>query len=174
MMNSSSDPLGLLACGQAQQALQAAEAGLEIDFNNADLYNIAGICAITLGDHERAEHYWRQTIRLNPNASEAYFNLGLLCARSQRDELRLRFGWGQSPVVIYSGTVPLNHDLDIAISAVQTALGRYPSLRWVIIASGDGLDSLHTAVAKAGIESAVEYHLVHGGSDGDDEWGLRF
>ena len=86
MMNSSSDPLDLLACGQAQQALQAAEAGLEIDFNNADLYNIAGICAITLGDHERAEHYWRQTIRLNPNASEAYFNLGLLCARSQRDE----------------------------------------------------------------------------------------
>ena len=86
MMDRNLDLHGLLACGQAQQALQAAEAGLEIDFNNADLYNIAGSCAITLGDHERAEHYWRQTIRLNPNASEAYFNLGLLCARSGRDE----------------------------------------------------------------------------------------
>ncbi|MBI5589751.1 MAG: tetratricopeptide repeat protein [Deltaproteobacteria bacterium] len=86
MMNGSSDPLHLLACGQVQQALQAAEACLQNDFNNADLYNIAGICAITLGDHARAEHYWRQTIRLNPKASQACFNLGLLCARSQRDE----------------------------------------------------------------------------------------
>ena len=86
MMNTISDPRDLLACGQVQEALRAAEAALKIDSNNADIYNIAGICAITLGNRELAEHYWRQTIRLDPKASGACFNLGLLCARSQRDE----------------------------------------------------------------------------------------
>jgi Flp pilus assembly protein TadD len=86
MMNRYKILQDLLAGGQFQQALQAAEAALKIDFDNADLYNIAGVCTISLGDQERAEHYWRLTIRLNPNASEAFFNLGLLCARSQREE----------------------------------------------------------------------------------------
>ncbi len=86
MMNTISDPRDLLACGKVQEALQAAEAALKIDCNNADLFNIAGVCAITLGDRRRAEHYWLQTIRLDPKASGACFNLGLLCARSQRDD----------------------------------------------------------------------------------------
>ena len=82
---------GSLPDGRGSERLRpryalTTDTGEKIDSNNADLYNIAGICAITLGDNERAEYYWRQTIRLNPEASEAYFNLGLLCARSQRDE----------------------------------------------------------------------------------------
>jgi Tfp pilus assembly protein PilF len=86
MMNIISNPRDLLAGGQILEALQAAEAALKTDCNNAELYNIAGVCAITLGDRGRAEQYWRQTIRIDPRASGACFNLGLLCARSQREE----------------------------------------------------------------------------------------
>jgi Flp pilus assembly protein TadD len=86
MTNSIAVPYELLARGQVQEALQAAETALKSDCNNAELFNIAGICAITLGNRARAEHCWRQTIRLDPKASGAYFNLGLLCARAQREE----------------------------------------------------------------------------------------
>ncbi len=91
MKNDGSVPCNLFACGQVQEALEAAEAALKIDCKNADLHNIAGVCAVALGDHARAEHYWRQTIRLNPDASGACFNLGLLCARSQRDDAAKEF-----------------------------------------------------------------------------------
>ncbi|MCS6849294.1 MAG: glycosyltransferase, partial [Anaerolineae bacterium] len=64
-----------------------------------------------------------------------------------------QFGWHQ-PIAIYAGTVPLNHDLDVAARAIQ----RLPDVRWVIIATGDGIASLRQAIASAGIADRVEWH----------------
>ena len=76
----------LLSAGYPQQALQLAETAITAGSGNADLYHITGACAAALGDCERAERYWRQTILTNSRVSEPFFNLGLLCARSRRDE----------------------------------------------------------------------------------------
>ena len=73
-----------------------------------------------------------------------------------RDELRVRFGWPAGPVVIYAGTVPLNHDMDMAVSAVKQAIAVHPTLRWVIIATGDGLPSLQINIQQAGMGANVQ------------------
>jgi glycosyltransferase involved in cell wall biosynthesis len=79
-------------------------------------------------------------------------------AEAQREELRARFGWTALPIAIYSGTVPFGHDMDIAVRAVRDALSRHPDLKWVIVATGDGLPSLRAAIDQAGITAAVEWH----------------
>jgi glycosyltransferase involved in cell wall biosynthesis len=93
-----------------------------------------------------------------PNGPQSTVKEQVSVAQSHREELRARYGWGSLPVVIYAGTVPLNHDLDIAVSAMRSALVRHPGLRWVVIATGDGLTSLRSAVAQADIESSIEFH----------------
>jgi tetratricopeptide (TPR) repeat protein len=78
--------LALLSSGQAEQALRTAEDGMVHFSDSADLANMAGICAATLGHHALAEQYWRQTIALDPNTAQPYFNLGLLNANLKRDD----------------------------------------------------------------------------------------
>jgi tetratricopeptide (TPR) repeat protein len=76
----------LLSNGQAQLALRVAEDGMRDFPSNADLCNLAGICAVNLGDHPQAEQYWRHTMAINPNFAQSYFNLGLLHANMKRDD----------------------------------------------------------------------------------------
>jgi glycosyltransferase involved in cell wall biosynthesis len=95
---------------------------------------------------------------LFPNGPDESLRAEVIQAEQQREALRRQFGYGADPVLIYAGTVPLNHDLDIAIQAVRQALEQHPHLRWVIVASGDGLPALKASVAEAGIAHAVEYH----------------
>lgn len=76
----------LLANGQAEQALELACSGLEVDPENADLSNLAGSCAFKLGNVGRAEQFWLQATRLNPKMSQPYFNLGLLYAQSGQND----------------------------------------------------------------------------------------
>ncbi len=75
-----------LAGGHPRQALKILEAALKHHHDDARLYNMAGDCAIVAGDSVRAERYWLQTVRLNPSAAAPHFNLGLLYARSHRNE----------------------------------------------------------------------------------------
>jgi Flp pilus assembly protein TadD len=76
----------LLADGQAQQALHIAQEALAQFAPNDELCNLAGVCAVTLGELAQAEHYWRQAIALNPKAAQPYFNLGLLYASQRRED----------------------------------------------------------------------------------------
>ena len=77
-------------------------------------------------------------------------------AQTQRYELRARFGWHNKPIVIYAGTVPLQHDMDMAVSAVKQAIVSFPDLRWDIIATGAGLPSLLESIRQAGIINHVK------------------
>lgn len=75
----------LLSCGQTRQALALAMNGLALDSKDVDLWNLAGVCAASLGEHVQAESFWRQAIASDPNAAQAHYNLGLLQANSHRE-----------------------------------------------------------------------------------------
>lgn len=92
-------------------------------------------------------------IHLLPNGPDGAMRAQVARAGMKRDALRAEFGWGDGPIVIYTGTVPLNHDLDIV---VKSLIG-VPA-RWVIIATGDGIPSLKQTIAQAGIGDRVEWH----------------
>jgi glycosyltransferase involved in cell wall biosynthesis len=98
----------------------------------------------------------RRPVALFPNGPAEGLHEQVAQAEAIRDELRARFGWQAEPVVIYAGTVPLNHDMDMAVSAVKQAIAIHPTLRWVIIATGDGLPSLQTRIQQAGIGANVQ------------------
>ncbi len=96
-----------------------------------------------------------------PNGPEESLRAQVAEAEGRRDALREQYGWAGSRVLIYAGTVPLNHDLDIAIKALQHVLaepGGHGGLKWAIIATGDGLPSLKASIQQAGIEPFVEHH----------------
>lgn len=92
-------------------------------------------------------------IHFLPNGPDEAMRVQVAQAQSRREALRAQFGWRQ-PIAIYAGTIPLNHDLDIAVRALQ----RLPNARWVIVATGDGIASLRQAIASAGIADRVEWH----------------
>jgi glycosyltransferase involved in cell wall biosynthesis len=93
-----------------------------------------------------------------PNGPNAVLQSQVAQAEARRRELRTQFGWTDGPVVIYSGTIPLKHDMDIAVAAVREALSMHANLKWVIVATGDGLPSLHATIQNAGIGQATEIH----------------
>lgn len=94
-------------------------------------------------------------IVLLPNGSDDSLREQVAQAEAQRESLRQRFGWADQRVVIYAGTVPHGHDMDMAVQAVQQ---NRTGVRFVIIATGDGLPSLRAAVEQAGIGKQVEWH----------------
>lgn len=99
-------------------------------------------------------------IAIFPNGPDEALRTEVNEALAQRDALRASFGWSNDPaarVLIYAGTVPHGHDMDMAVAAVREA-AKTATVRWVIIATGDGLPSLREAVAQAGIASLVEWH----------------
>ncbi len=97
-------------------------------------------------------------ITLLPNGPDDRIRDIVSHAESERDALRKRFGWGAEPVLIYTGTVPINHDLDIAVTALHQVLASHHDVRWVIIAAGDGLGSLQTLIRQAGLDAQVQYY----------------
>jgi glycosyltransferase involved in cell wall biosynthesis len=94
-------------------------------------------------------------IALFPNGPDESLRGQVAQAEAQRDTLRQCFGWADQRVVIYAGTVPHGHDMDIAVQAVRQNL---VGLRFVIVATGDGLPALREAVERAGIVEQVEWH----------------
>lgn len=99
-------------------------------------------------------------IHFFPNGPDNTLRDQVTKAEARREALRAQFGWGAQPVVIYAGTIPLNHDLDIAVKAIQNLSGLtdLTGLRWTIIATGDGIPSFKDTIARAGIEDRVEWH----------------
>jgi glycosyltransferase involved in cell wall biosynthesis len=95
---------------------------------------------------------------LLPNGPDRSLRDIVARAEARRAEARAQFGWGAQPVLIYAGTVPLNHDLDLAVRAVADLRAAGRDLRWVIVASGDGLPSLQQAVRDAGLGAVADFH----------------
>ena len=48
---------------------------LEIEPNNAEIYNNLGLCYANLGDEEKAEKNYLKCIELNPSIPQCYINL---------------------------------------------------------------------------------------------------
>jgi len=73
--------------------------------------------------------------------------------------LREQFGW-RGPIVIYAGTIPINHDLDMVVQSINDLIQHDDliHLKWVIIATGDGIPSLKQTIGRAGIAGHVEWH----------------
>jgi glycosyltransferase involved in cell wall biosynthesis len=98
----------------------------------------------------------QRPVMLFPNGPDEVLREQVSQAQAQREALRAQLGWLDGPVVIYAGTVPLNHDMDMAVSAIKQALASHPSLRWDIVATGDGLASLQANIQQAGIGAHVQ------------------
>ncbi len=94
-------------------------------------------------------------ILLLPNGPDNALRAVVSAAAARRDALREAFGWRNHIIAIYTGTIPLGHDMDMAVQAIAAAP---PVVRWVIVASGDGIPSLEDAIWRAGIGDRVEWH----------------
>ncbi len=96
------------------------------------------------------------SVVLFPNGPDERMHSQVAQAHTNRDALRAQFGW-QQPIIIYAGTIPLNHDLDIVVSNLA-GLKDQPGFTWAIIATGDGIPSLKQRIEAAGIAGRVEWH----------------
>lgn len=99
-----------------------------------------------------------QSIHLMPNGPATSLRQQVEQATSNRCELRNRFGWANQRIVIYAGTVPLNHDLDIVVNAMCIVRAHQTDVRWVVIATGAGLPALKQAITRARLDDMTEYH----------------
>lgn len=96
-------------------------------------------------------------VLLLPNGPDPRWRVEVAEAEARRDVLRRAFGWdATTPVLIYAGTVPLNHDLDVAVRALATLV--HSPWRWTIIASGAGVPHLRAQIEQAGLAARVEWH----------------
>ena len=76
----------LLSRGQARRALELVAKDLARDTGDAELWNIAGVCAASLGDPVQAERLWRRAVAIDPGEAQAHYNLGLLQANLNRHD----------------------------------------------------------------------------------------
>lgn len=84
-----------------------------------------------------------------PNGPDASLRAVAAAAAARRGETRARLGWGAERVLIYAGTVPLNHDLDLAVRAIDSLSPELVAsgLRLVFVVTGAGVPSLCAQVA---------------------------
>ena len=95
---------------------------------------------------------------LLPNGPDASVRAYVSDQERNRQALRNFFGWGNEPVIIYVGTVPNGHDMDVAVRAMERVSQVHHRLRWCIIGTGEGMPSLRAMVKEANISGAVEFH----------------
>ncbi|WP_434632780.1 tetratricopeptide repeat protein [Chromobacterium sp. CV08] len=74
----------LLADGDLQGALRAAQDGLRAEPGNAPLWNLLGVCAARLGQRTLAAQCWTQALAQDPATPDAHYNLG--CLAMERDD----------------------------------------------------------------------------------------
>ncbi|NWK78211.1 tetratricopeptide repeat protein [Aquitalea sp. LB_tupeE] len=76
----------LLAEHNLSAALQAAQACLQAEPDNAPVWNLLGVCAARLGQGNLAEQCWQQALQLDASVADAHYNLGCLYAESGQPE----------------------------------------------------------------------------------------
>ncbi|MDE0852818.1 MAG: tetratricopeptide repeat protein [Nevskia sp.] len=78
--------------GRYSEALRVARQALTLDAGDAGLHNLAGACAMQLGDPALAESSWLRAIELQPRQGQFYLNLAVLLAQQHREaEAERRF-----------------------------------------------------------------------------------
>ena len=95
---------------------------------------------------------------LLPNGPDITLRAAIKSAQGRREALRAEFGWSDKTVLIYTGNIPLNQDLDMAAQALRSLASAQPSLRWAIIGAGDGIPAVKQTIAAAGVAHLVEWH----------------
>ena len=74
----------LLESGQLEQAEERLTDFLEKTPDEPDLLNALGSVHAQKGDLVKAETYFQKAVAANEKCGDAYYNLGLLCARQSR------------------------------------------------------------------------------------------
>ncbi|HRA54541.1 MAG TPA: glycosyltransferase family 4 protein [Thermoflexales bacterium] len=95
---------------------------------------------------------------LMPNGPHPSLRADVAAIEPTRQALRAGYGWRDKQVVIYLGTIPAGHDMDIALSAFAAAAESNPDLIWCVIASGAGLPSFRQAAERSGVGRRIEWH----------------
>lgn len=67
--------VALKEAGRYNEALKILKAGIDIDPDREDIYNLMGFCHFMLADHEKAIDAFREVLRLNPNSAIDYANI---------------------------------------------------------------------------------------------------
>ncbi len=76
--------LAALKAGQRAQAVALLEQGLAAHADSADLHNMLGGLLTQAGGHERAEHHFREALRIAPAHIKALANCGVLYYQTGR------------------------------------------------------------------------------------------
>ncbi len=75
-----------------------------------------------------------------------------------REALRAGYGWRDKQVLIYLGTIPAVHDMDLALAAFKAAAASNPDLIWCVVATGEGLGLFRQAADGSGVGQRIEWH----------------
>ncbi|VFQ44709.1 YcaO-like family protein [Desulfoluna butyratoxydans] len=67
--------VSLKETGRYREALKVLQAGIDIDPEREDIYNLMGFCHYMLADHNKAIDAFREVLRLNPNSAIDYANI---------------------------------------------------------------------------------------------------
>lgn len=76
----------LVHSGEYQQGLLIAEAAIARNLDSANLYHLAGVCAVHLERREQAEYFWRSALALSSLHAEARANLAVLLHEAKRHD----------------------------------------------------------------------------------------
>ncbi|MCR2820233.1 tetratricopeptide repeat protein [Lederbergia panacisoli] len=101
--------------GEMDEALEVAEAGLTVDEYNKDLHYFAGKLSLNMGDENKAEHFFRQALVLDPEYTEAAISLNRLLISQERYESVLEItemffeGGGGDPQFHWDAAISYQH-----------------------------------------------------------------
>jgi glycosyltransferase involved in cell wall biosynthesis len=72
-----------------------------------------------------------------------------------REEIRQKYGLGESPVILHGGRLSYEKRIDYVIRAMPEILKSVPDAKLLIVGSGPARKSLEKAVADSGVENSV-------------------
>lgn len=83
---------GYFGIGKLGVALQELNTAIEADSKYAPAYNMLGLLYMELREFDKAEEYFKRSLNLDPDNSEAHNNYGwFLCQRNREDEALKHF-----------------------------------------------------------------------------------
>lgn len=78
---------GYFGMGKLGIALEELNTAIKVDSNYAPAYNMLGLLYMELREYDKAGDYFKRSLSLDPNNSEAHNNYGwFLCQRNHEDE----------------------------------------------------------------------------------------
>ncbi|RMD47753.1 MAG: tetratricopeptide repeat protein, partial [Aquificota bacterium] len=75
--------ISYLNSGNLAEAIYNLNKAYALDKNNVDILNALGIAYSKVGELDKAQQYFLEAIKINPNKIESYVNLGVLLAQKK-------------------------------------------------------------------------------------------